>query len=160
MAANKMNTDLLARAELALLRGQPSLAADELADEFGVTVRTVERYFRRIRERWATEEEERRPERRQEFRALCMENLRVAWDTRNAMAGAATLRVLAKLDGLEAPAEIHVSMALDVKAMTPQQRRTEIDRLIRQRAEALDGTLAGVPRLAPGTNGSGNGRSH
>jgi len=158
MAVNRKDPKLLEQAELAMVMGQETVAAPRLAEEFGVTERTVWRYYKAVRERWATEEAERRPQRREEFRAMIMQNLRVAWAVANPMAGAATLRVLAKLDGLEAPSEIKITGGLDIKAMSPMERQAEIERLLAIRAVALDGRRT-TPLLAK-SNGKGNGTKH
>ena len=128
---------LMADAELGLVEGRnPQALAEQLAEDHSMTVRTVERYFRLIRERWKTEEEELRPGRRAQFRAMIMENLRLAWATANPIAGAATLRILAKLDGLEEPTKVEITGGIDVRAMAPHERRDAIDELIAKRARA------------------------
>jgi hypothetical protein len=149
--ANKLNMELMGKAEVGLIMGQnPQAMALELAEEFDMAERTIWTYFRRIRERWQKEEVEQRPERRAHFRAMLMQNFRLSMATDNPMAGAATLRVLAKFDGHESPIEIKVSGALDIKAMSPMERRAEIQRLLAMRAEHLDGRQAG-PALMPAT---------
>jgi len=154
--AGKLNMELMGKAELALVRGEnPHAVAQALAVEFDMTERTVWRYFRLVRERWATEEEELRPKRREQFRAMVMENFRLAMDDANPMAGAATLRVLAKLDGLEAPGKLEITTAYDVRSMSPLERQAEIERLLLVRAAHLDGRLA-TPMLG---NGKANGKA-
>lgn len=108
-----------------------------LAKEYGVTERTVERYYREIRELWKTEEKERRPERREEFRQALRYAYQRADDLGEPGAMVAALKVWAKLDGLEEPGKLDVSVSVDIRAMTPQQRQAEIDRLIAMRQAAL-----------------------
>lgn len=142
---SKLNTELLNQAEMGLVRGtHPTFLAEVLAKEFDLTIRTVERYFRMVRERWTREEVEQRPQRRAQFRAMVMANFSLAHAEGNAMAGAATLRVLAKLDGLEAPSEIKITGALDIKAMSPRERQDEIERLLEIRAKATRALVNGA----------------
>ncbi len=137
MATPRLNLELMNKAELGLVQGEnPRGLASRLALEFQMTERTVWRYFRKIRERWASEEVEHREQRRQHFRAMIMANFRLAMATSNPMAGAATLRVLAKLDGLEVPAKLKIAGSFDVRSMSPTERRSEIDRLIALRAQS------------------------
>jgi hypothetical protein len=134
---SRLNTKLLEEAEVGLVQGlNPTVLSEVLAKENDVTIRTVERYFRLVRERWATEEIEQRPQRREQFRAMIMANWQLAYVTQNPMAGAATLRVLAKLDGLEAPSEIKITGAIDVRALSPKERRDKIEELLELRAKA------------------------
>ena len=138
MARPHLNRELWTACEDAMVKGVAWQVRDALADEQAVAKSTVDKYYRLIREKWATEEEELRPMRRQEFRARVLDTYRLAHQTGNAMAAAATLRVMAKLDGLEAPAKVEITGSIDVRAMTPLQRQEEIERLIAVRAEALD----------------------
>lgn len=159
----RKDPELLAKVEVYLVLGKANRKLAELAEEYKVTERTIQRYMRSVRERWLKEEEEHRPMRRAEFRAMIRNNLEIAWATGNAMAGAATLRVLAKLDGLEAPCKLEISGVLDVRAMSPLDRQAEIERLLKRRADALDGRRA-TPLLPPAPvvrkpNGKGNGKA-
>jgi hypothetical protein len=139
---SKLNTELLGEAELGLVQGMhPTILGELLAKKHDLTIRTVERYFRLVRERWATEEVAQRPARREQFRAMVMANFALAHATANPMAGAATLRVLAKLDGLEAPTEVKVTGGIDIRAMSPRERQDEIDRLLELRAKATKAKL-------------------
>jgi len=134
---SKLNTQLLVQAELGMICGEhPTALGERLAVAHDVTIRTVARYFRMIRERWAKEESELRPARREEFRAMVKANFAMAFATENAGAGAATLRLLARLDGLEAPLEVKINGGLDVRALSPKERRDEIERLLEIRASA------------------------
>jgi len=134
---SKLNTAMLAEAELGMIQGlNPVVLGEMLAKAHDVTIRTVERYFRLVRERWASEERELRPGRREEFRAMVKANFALSYATANAGAGAATLRLLARLDGLEAPLEVKFSGGLDVRALSPKERRDEIERLLEIRASA------------------------
>lgn len=134
---SKLNTELLGQAELGLVQGEhPTILSERLAILHGLTIRTVERYFRLVRERWATEEASQRPARREQFRAMVMANFALAHATANPMAGAATLRVLAKLDGLEAPSELKITGGIDIRALSPRERRDEIERLLEIRSKA------------------------
>lgn len=128
--------------------------------KFAVCEATVARYCTAVRKRWAEEEEEFRPERRAELRAMIRDAWRMARQNNQGMALAALTRALMRFDGLESPAKVEVSVngQVDVRALTPSERREEIDRLIALRREAMDGTAAGPPRLpAFKGNGRGNG---
>ena len=96
--------------------------------KWGVGHATVGRYCASIRKRWQQEEEELRPARRVELRALLMDAWGVARKGKQGMALAALARVLAKFDGLEAPTQVQVAICgqIDVRAMTPSERRAEI----------------------------------
>ncbi len=138
MPGPKKNVAMLAAVEEALVRGLGfGRIASQICAEFRVTDRTVCRYISAVRERWMREEEELRPERRAHFRAMLMANFRLSLNSENPTAGAATLRVLAKFDGLEAPARVVVAGSFDVRAMSPMERQAEIDRLIALRAQAM-----------------------
>jgi hypothetical protein len=139
---SKLNTDLLAQAELGMVQGMnPVVLGERLALAHDVTFRTVARYFRLIRERWASEEIDLRPARRAEFRAMVKANFALAYATDNASAGASTLRLLARLDGLEAPMEIKLTGSVDVRALSPMERKDEIERLLALRKKATKKAL-------------------
>lgn len=162
MPGPSKNLELLAKLEVYMVLGSANRRLSELAKDYSLTERTVQRYMRCIRERWMREEEEHRPQRRAEFRAMIRNNLEIAWATANSIGGAATLRLLAKLDGLEAPCKIEISGAVDVRAMSPLDRQAEIERLLKRRADALDGRRT-TPLLPPAPakpNGRGNGKSN
>lgn len=137
--------ELMRQCELAMIRGETTAAVERIARDNNLTERTVWEYMRQVRQRWREEEQELRPERREHFRQMIMETFRTAQDSGNAMAMAAALKVAARLDGLEEPQRVEVTAQVDVLAMTPAQRQAEIDRLLRQRAQALDGTLVQGP---------------
>ncbi len=84
MATPRPNLELVNKAEFGLVQGEnPRGLASRLAFEFQMTERTVWRYFRKVRERWRTEELEQREQRRQHFRAMIMANFRLAQDSKN-----------------------------------------------------------------------------
>ena len=127
---------------LTAMPGEKAVRVQELAEEYSVTERTVWRYIADVEKKWASEEEERRPQRRAHFRQLLMRNLRVAWADGNSIGGAATLRILQKLDGLEQPAKLEITGKLDIRGMSPAERDAEIQQLLKERAEHLDGRRA------------------
>lgn len=105
----------------------------------GASKRTIERYLAAIRKRWATEEEERRPERRQELRQKLQATFLKAYDEGGPSMGAAVrcLQVMAKMDGLEAATQIEVKGQIDVRAMSPFDRQKRIKELWALRRLAL-----------------------
>ena len=139
----KRNLKLMVAVEEGLIRGEPSTQlVTRLAAKFKLVERTIWTYVKRVYERWAKEEEELRPMRRAQFRQMVMENFRLSLDSGEPGAGASTLRLLAKLDGLEAPSKVEITGQLNVKALDPIERRKKIEILMAKRAEALDGTCA------------------
>jgi len=163
VAGRQKNPDMLDAVERAMARGvsfRDILAACEA--KWHVSEATVARYCSHIRKRWAREEEELRPERRAEFRAMLRDAWQMARENKQGMALASLARVLASLDGLNQPAQLQVAIAgqVDIRAMTPGERREEIDRLIALRREAMDGTAAGPPQLPAHPPGNGRGNGH
>jgi hypothetical protein len=106
---------------------------------------TVAKWITEVRRRWAMQDAEERPHRRDEhremLRALYHESYKAA-DFRNCERVARQLMVL---DGLQVPETINVNQTLAVQAMTPDQREAEIAALLKRREEALRG-LPKVPR--------------
>ena len=117
-----------------------------------VTERTISRYITAIRERWATEELELRPQRRQELRRRAEMTFRKAYTEGGKSLGTAAtcLKILQEMDGLKAPQKIEVNGQINVKAMSPDQRRTRVAELwaIRQKAIA-EGRVIDVLPSAP-----------
>ena len=155
------NPELLAVVERQMVMGltvPECLSEIEDDGELRCTERTLKRYRADIRQRWDTEEVELRPQRRAEFRAMVRFGFRDSIASRQHIAAAQFAKILAKLDGLEAPARLDINIGISVRAMTPMQREAEIMELLAKRREALDGTRAGkVTVLLPGANGKGNG---
>lgn len=141
---------------------------EEHKDGFNCSLRTLKRYRAEIVARWQTEEVELRPQRRAEFRQILRVGYRDSMVHRQYIAAAQFAKILAKLDGLEAPGRLDVNIGIAVRAMTPLQRREEIDELLARRAVAIDGTQAGPIQALPAApskkrkrkraNGKANGR--
>ena len=140
---------MLSVCEEALILGKHRECQAMLIASGAASQRTVSRYFRSIRDRWAQEEVELRGERRGEFRARLQASFNVSMETKNGMAMAAVMRSWAKFDGMEVPLEIRVSGGIDVKAMSPTERSREIDRLIALRSAALGPKVIDVEEAKP-----------
>lgn len=135
MAAPYKNQQALDLVEELLVQGMMhGRICERVAKACSMAPSTIRDYITHVRRNWREMEAERREDRRSEFRAMAMENWRQSIAQQNASAGAATLKILAKLDGLEAPAEIRVTGAVDVRALAPMERQAEIERLIAARA--------------------------
>ena len=105
----------------------------------GASSRTIDRYLKSIRERWAKEEIELRPERRQELRQKLQATFLKAYLEGGPSMGAAVrcLAIQAKIDGLEAPQEINVNQTIDIKSMSPEQRNARLRELYAKRQAAV-----------------------
>jgi len=105
----------------------------------GASSRTIDRYLKAMRERWAKEEVELRPKRREELRAKLQATFLKAYGEGGPSMGAAVrcLAIQAKIDGLEAPQEINLNtQVIDIKSMTPDQRVARIRELYALRQKA------------------------
>ena len=163
---------LLALVEDCMIRGftvaELETTVEEHKDGFACSLRTLKRYRAEIVARWQTEEVELRPQRRAEFRQILRVGYRDSMVHRQYIAAAAFAKIMAKLDGLEAPARLDVNIGIEVRAMTPLQRQQEINELLARRAIAIDGTQAGPLQALPPAptrkrkrkraNGKANGR--
>lgn len=145
----RKNRELLVECEESLVDGTSDQSLPILAEKYNVAESTVSRYYKFIHDRWATEEREQRPQRREHFRAMAMDAYRLAKTTKNALAAAAVLRLLAKLDGLEAPVRVALSVTVDIRAMAPEERHAEIERLWELRKMALAQRGAPLQLCAP-----------
>ena len=119
------NPELLAVVERQMVMGltvPECLSEIEDDGELRCTERTLKRYRADIRQRWDTEEVELRPQRRAEFRAMVRFGFRDSIASRQHIAAAQFAKILAKLDGLEAPARLDINIGISVRAMTPMQR--------------------------------------
>lgn len=114
----------------------------------GASVRTIARLIARLKERWSREEVEMRPQRRQELRQKIQATFLKAYGEGGPSMGAAVrcLALQAKVDGLEAPQKIEAMVGhVDIKAMSPDQRRDRVAELwaLRQKAIA-EGKIKGI----------------
>lgn len=122
----------------------------------GASERTISRYLATIRERWAKEEEELRPARRQELRQKLQATFLKAYGEGGPSLGAAVrcLQVQAKIDGLEEPQKIEISGRVDVLAMSPFERQARIEELwaLRQKALGVIDVKTKPARLPPASS--------
>ena len=140
----------LSRVEELLLQGyRPQQILDE-CKEYTESIRTIYAWCEEIYRRWAEEDQKQRPARRDLWRARLEARYRMMLedlaDPTMKMTGInraklydamAKLELLAiKLDGLDAPIRIEHSGAIDVRAMSPEQRRERIDELLARRERA------------------------
>lgn len=97
----------------------------------GGSERTIQRYMARVRKRWAEESEVERPERRKELRRRAEAIMTKAYleGGQSLSTAVQCLRVLQKMDGLEAPQRVEHSGQVDIRAMSPQQRQERIEEL-------------------------------
>ena len=96
-----------------------------------VSERTIQRYMKRVKDRWATEEEQERPERRKELRRKLNAVFSKSYMEGGQSLSAAVqcLRIQAKIDGLEAPQKVEINADINVKLMSPFQRQARIEEL-------------------------------
>ena len=137
---------LEAAVELAMVRGTFKRDARQLTEDHDCALSTVRRYQTEIRKRWASEETEARPKRRERFRAMLMEAWRIAI-TAEPRQMAPVLALMSKFEGFDQPVKIEVNHSVDIRSMSPRQRQDEIARLIAKRAASLDGRQAGALAL-------------
>ncbi len=142
----------LALVEEMLLKGHRKAAILAELSEQGYTESdaTTTDWMQEIYRRWAAEDVERRPARKDLWRArlearylMMMEDLS---DPKMNMQGInraklydamAKLELLAiKLDGLDAPIRVEHSGTVDIRAMAPDERRARIDELLAKRDAA------------------------
>ena len=122
----------------------------------GASERTIQRYLKQIRDRWATEEVELRPKRREMLRQKLQATFLKAYAEGGPSLGAAVrcLQVEAKMDGLEAPTRVEVSGQIDVLAMSPMERTQRIEQLWAMRqahlgSQAVEVIEAPAPKRLP-----------
>lgn len=113
-------------------------AHSTLEGHTGCSERTIQRYMQRIRKRWAEESEKTRPERRAELERKLDATFLKAYLEGGASLGSAVrcLTQMAKMHGLDAAQKIEITGQLDIKAMSPIERRARISELweLRQRS--------------------------
>lgn len=109
---------------------------DALRDQFGITTRQADTDIARSYELLAKEEAEERPRRKTKMRAYLWNVCRKAEAAGDWKAVVSACKLLAKIDGLEAPTEVHVGgLAEELGQLTPTQRA--------QRIRELTGALPG-----------------
>lgn len=93
---------------------------------------------REIQNRWEGEEREGRQLRRAEMRARLLELYGRALQAGEYNSALGSLRLLARMDGLEQPVRIAVESTLYIQAMGPVERHDEIERLLARRKLYLE----------------------
>lgn len=131
------------------LHGLDELEVVDIPMPKGASSRTIDRIIRRVKDRWAREEVELRGERRQELRQKLQATFLKAYGEGGPAMGAAVrcLQLEAKLNGLEAPQKIEINGQINIKAMSPDQRRARMTELwaIRQEAVAAGKVIDVLP---------------
>ncbi len=149
----------LQRTEQLILRGyRTQEILKVLAEEnYTESIRTVYQWQQEVYRRWTEEDVEQRPARRDMWRARLEARYRMMLedldDPSMGMKGLpraklydamAKVELLAiKLDGLDAPLRIEHSGTVDIRAMSPVQRRERIEELLKMRAQAMLETSVG-----------------
>lgn len=106
---------------------------EDLTGRFDVGEPTVYKWATEIRDRWAREEEVLRPQRKAVYRARLDALYRRSWVEGDLLICVQVAKLQAGLDGLNAPTRLQISGRVEVSALTPEQRRKEIDALLERR---------------------------
>jgi len=110
--------------------------AQEATAVYRVTDRTVWEYFAKIQGTWRDRSAASLEDRRAEYLAKIGADIRDARADRNHSAIAQLRKCEAKVSGVEAPREIKVTGGLrPIEAMTPEERRAELEELRQRREE-------------------------
>jgi hypothetical protein len=117
-------------------------------EEFGCVEKTVYVWAREVEDRWQEMEDVERPKRRARHRARLDALYRRAWDEGDLLVCVQAAKLQAAIDGLNAPTKLEVSGSVSVMALTTEQRRAEIAKLLERRQAAL--AAAARPPLPPG----------
>ncbi len=126
------------------------VAAKLISEGYTDSLATVGEWRKEVHRRWAIEDAEERPARKDTWRArlegLYRELLEKARGSKAETAAAILYAEAIKvsklaiiLDGLTAPVKVEHSGRVDVAAMAPHEREREIAELLRKRDEALKG---------------------
>jgi hypothetical protein len=106
----------------------------DLTVRFDVSAPTVHTWSLEIRNRWAKEEEELRPQRKSMYRARLDALYARAWREGDLLIATQVAKLQGQLDGLlSQTTRLQVSGQVDVAALTPDQRRREIEALLERR---------------------------
>jgi hypothetical protein len=151
------------RAEELILKGYAPMQMLPILEEEGYTdsLATVRDWCQAVYAQWAAEDVTNRPHRRDIWRARLEARYAMMHadlhDPSMKMTGInraklydsmAKLELLAiKLDGLDAPIRIEHSGAIDIRTMSPDQRRERIEELLERRKQA---------QLSPSVDGASN----
>lgn len=106
---------------------------EECARLFDVSETTVYEWSREIHRRWEEAASRENPHRRAIYRARLDALYHRAWEMADLNVCEKVAKLQAKLDGLDAPVKIQLSGVVAVAALTPQQRRAEIDEMLERR---------------------------
>ena len=116
----------------------PRIVARLIEGGYTTSEHTIKDWRKEIRRRWAVQDAEEKPHRRDEHRELLKTLYHQSFATGDYRCAEKVARQLMILDGLNVPQQINLSGAVDVNAMTPQQRDAEIDQLLKKRQEAKE----------------------
>ncbi len=124
----------------------PAIVARCIEAGFTQSAATCANWRAEVRRRWALQDAEERPSRRDEHREMLRQLYAVSFssaDYRNCTRVAAQLMIL---DGLQVPETINVTGTVAVQAMSPEQREAEIATLLKRRDDAMRGLSPVPPR--------------
>jgi hypothetical protein len=106
---------------------------EDLTKRFDVGPPTIHKWSKEIRDRWESEEVEQRPQRKAIYRARLDALYSRAWREGDLLICVQTAKLQGLLDGLNAPIRVQHSGVVEVAALTPDQRRKEIELLLERR---------------------------
>lgn len=114
----------------------PKIVAQLIEGGFTTSQHTIRDWRKEVRRRWAEQDAEERPHRRDEHREMLRTLYQISYTTGDYRCCEKIARQLMILDGLNQPTKIELSGTLAVEAMTPAQRNAEIDTLLQKREQA------------------------
>lgn len=106
---------------------------EDLTQRFDVGQPTIHKWSKEIRDRWEVEEAELRPQRKAMYRARLDALYSRAWRQGDLDICVKVAKLHGDLDGLNAPIRVQHSGVVEVAALTPDQRRKEIEALLERR---------------------------
>lgn len=115
----------------------PQIVARAISGGLCTSEETVKNWRKEIRRRWAEQDAEEKPNRRDEHREMLRSLYGISFKTADYRNCEKIARQLMILDGLHVPIQVNHTGSIDIAAMSPQQRQAEIDELLKRREAAL-----------------------
>lgn len=115
----------------------PKIVAQLIEGGYSTSEETIKDWRKEIRRRWAIQDAEEKPHRRDEHREMLRQLYQVCFATGDYRCAEKVARQLMLLDGLHTPIQINHTGSLSIEQMTPAQREAEIQALLKKREEAL-----------------------